>query len=78
MSFRTVRRRAKRAEGERGICYAAGEAILRLVLASKNRVLYVCVTGFLMARVLQHKSGECAGFTQRYKVNRLVYYEVFQ
>jgi putative endonuclease len=48
------------------------------ILASKNRVLYVGVTGFLMARVLQHKSGECEGFTQRYKVNRLVYYEVFQ
>ena len=40
--------------------------------------LYVASPGFLMARVLQHKSGECAGFTQRYKVNRLVYYEVFQ
>jgi putative endonuclease len=48
------------------------------ILASKNRVLYVGVTGFLMARVLQHKSGECEGFTQRYKVNRLVYFEVFQ
>ena len=48
------------------------------ILVSKNRVLYVGVTGFLMARVLQHKSGECEGFTQRYKVNRLVYYEVFQ
>ncbi len=48
------------------------------ILASKNRVLYVGVTGFLMARVLQHKSGQCEGFTQRYKVNRLVYYEVFQ
>jgi putative endonuclease len=41
-------------------------------------VLYVGVTGFLMARILQHKSGECEGFTQRYKVNRLVYFEVFQ
>ena len=48
------------------------------ILASKNRVLYVGVTGFLMARILQHRYGECEGFTQRYKVNRLVYYEVFQ
>jgi putative endonuclease len=47
-------------------------------LASKSRILYVGVTGSLMARVLQHKSGECEGFTQRYKVDRLVYYEVFQ
>ena len=48
------------------------------ILASKNRVLYVGVTGFLMARILQHKAGECKGFTKKYKVNRLVYYEVFQ
>ena len=28
------------------------------IMASKGRVLYVGVTGFLFARVLQHKSGE--------------------
>ncbi|HYL94234.1 MAG TPA: hypothetical protein VET69_00420 [Terriglobales bacterium] len=39
------------------------------ILSSKGRVLHVGVTGFLMARVLQHKSGACEGFTQRYKVN---------
>jgi putative endonuclease len=48
------------------------------ILASKSRILYVGVTGSLMSRVLQHKSGECEGFTQKYKVSRLVYYEVFQ
>jgi putative endonuclease len=48
------------------------------ILASKSHILYVGVTGSLMARVLQHKSGECEGFTRRYKVDRLVYYEVFQ
>jgi putative endonuclease len=48
------------------------------IMASKSQTLYVGVSGFLMARVLQHKSGECEGFTQRYNVYRLVYYEVFQ
>ncbi len=48
------------------------------ILASKSRILYVGVTGSLMSRMLQHKSGECEGFTQKYKVSRLVYYEVFQ
>ena len=48
------------------------------VLASQSRVLYVGVTGFLMARVLQHKSGECEGLTQRHKVNPMVHFEVFQ
>ncbi len=48
------------------------------IMASKSRVLYVGVTGFLMPRIIQHKTGEVDGFTRRYKVNRLVYYETFQ
>jgi len=28
--------------------------------------------------MLQHRSGEVEGFTKRYNVNRLVYYEVFR
>jgi putative endonuclease len=47
------------------------------IMASKGRVLYVGVTGFLMSRVLQHKAGE-SGFTGRYHIDRLVYYEVFK
>ena len=47
------------------------------IMSSKSRVLYVGVTGFLMARVLQHKAGE-GSFTARYHVNRLVYYEEFR
>jgi len=31
------------------------------ILASKSRVLYVRVTGFLMARVLQHKPQNVKG-----------------
>ena len=48
------------------------------IMASKSRVLYVGMTGFLMQRVQQHKTGECEGFTKKYNVNRLVYYEVFK
>jgi predicted GIY-YIG superfamily endonuclease len=38
------------------------------ILASKSRVLYVGVTGFLLQRVLQHKAGDGDGFTGRYRV----------
>jgi putative endonuclease len=47
------------------------------IMSSKNRTLYVGVTGFLMSRVLQHKA-EAGGFTQKYRVNRLVHYETFR
>jgi putative endonuclease len=48
------------------------------ILSSKGRVLYVGMTGFLSARMLQHKSRKTDGFTRRYHVDRLVYYEVFR
>ena len=48
------------------------------IMASKSRVLYVGVAGSLMSRVLQHKACEIEGFTKRYNITRLAYYEVFQ
>ena len=41
-------------------------------------MLYVGVTGFLMARVLRHRAGEGGAFTRQYRVHRLVYYQGFQ
>ena len=48
------------------------------ILASKSRVIYVGFTGDLHSRVLQHKREEIDGFTKRYHVNRLVYFENFK
>jgi putative endonuclease len=48
------------------------------IIASKTRVIYVGMTGFLMQRILQHKRGEGGKFSTKYHANRLVYYEVFQ
>ena len=48
------------------------------ILASKSRSIYVGMTGFLMARVLRHRDGEGGAFTRKYKIHRLVYYEVFR
>ena len=48
------------------------------IMVSKGRVLYVGMTGFLVPRVLQHKAGETDGFTRRYHVTRLVFYESFR
>ena len=56
----------------------AGENIYYVyIVASKSRVIYVGMTGFLMARVLRHRAGEGGAFTRKYRVHRLVYYEVF-
>jgi putative endonuclease len=47
-------------------------------MASRSRNLYAGVTDSIFHRALQHKSGEIEGFTKRYKINRLVYYEEFK
>src|SRR5947209_1687184 len=48
------------------------------MMASKSRVIYIGMTGFLYERVMQHKNDEIEGFTKRYNVNRLVYFERFR
>jgi len=48
------------------------------ILASqKNGTLYTGVTNNLLERINQHKNKVIKGFTEKYNVNQLVYYEVF-
>ena len=46
------------------------------ILASKrNGTLYVGVTSNLPQRIARHKAGEADGFTKKYGVHTLVWYE---
>src|SRR5207244_272405 len=45
------------------------------IMASNSLVLYVGVTSDLERRVFQHKNQLIEGFTDKYNVDRLVYYE---
>lgn len=45
------------------------------IMASHTRVLYTGVTNDLLRRVYQHKQCRLPGFTSRYNVTRLVYFE---
>ena len=48
------------------------------ILTNKyNRVLYTGVTRNLVKRVYEHKAKLKEGFTSKYNVNKLVYFEVF-
>jgi putative endonuclease len=48
------------------------------IMASRSLNLYTGVTNSIYQRALQHKSGEIDGFTNKYNINRLVYYEMFE
>ena len=43
-----------------------------------NTVLYTGVTNDLRRRAYEHRTGQGGGFTSRYKVKKLVWYEVCQ
>ncbi|MBA3760458.1 MAG: GIY-YIG nuclease family protein [Gemmatimonadales bacterium] len=47
------------------------------ILASRTLRRHVGVTNDLIRRVHEHKSGAMPGFTRRYGINRLVYFESF-
>jgi len=48
------------------------------ILASKrNGTLYIGVTNNLLKRVYEHRNDFVDGFTKKYHVHNLVYYEVY-
>ena len=47
------------------------------IMASASRVLYIGVTNDLARRVMQHQQKRIPGFTARYRVTELVYFEAF-
>ena len=46
-----------------------------LMASKRNGTLYVGVTSDLVQRIWQHKSDSLEGFTKRYRVHTLVWYE---
>jgi len=56
-----------------------GKNYYTYILANKrNNVVYVGVSDDLVKRVWQHKNKVVKGFTQKYNVDRLVYYEIYE
>ena len=52
------------------------ESYIYLLANKHNNVLYTGVTNDLIRRIYEHKSKLVVGFTQKYNVDRLVYYEI--
>jgi putative endonuclease len=48
-----------------------------LMTNKNNTVIYTGITSDLKRRVYEHKEKFIDGFTKRYNINKLVYYEIF-
>ena len=48
------------------------------IVASRSRHIYTGMTNDIRRRIAEHKSGEITGFTQKYRINRLVYVERYR
>jgi len=48
------------------------------IMTNRSKTLYVGITNNLIRRVREHKTGTGSGFTARYNLDRLVYFERFE
>jgi putative endonuclease len=49
------------------------------ILTNKNNtVLYIGITSDIVRRCIEHRTKKFKGFTSRYNVDRLIYYEEFR
>lgn len=69
---------ARRSAGHPGDGVAVPKTYYVYILASKrNGTLYIGVTNDLARRCWEHREGIVPGFTRKYAVKLLVYYEIF-
>ena len=52
--------------------------VLYILASKRNGTLYIGVTSDLIKRIWQHKNNSVAGFTKKYNVHTLVYFEQHQ
>jgi len=55
--------------------YRAKCPCVYILASTRNGTLYIGVTSDLFQRIALHKQGLIQGFTKKYRVHRLVYYE---
>jgi len=60
------------------ICIMSQQYYVYIMTSKRNTVLYTGVTNDLRRRVYEHREKLVDGFTRKYNVTKLVYYEIFQ
>ncbi|MGD1045002.1 MAG: GIY-YIG nuclease family protein [Bacteroidota bacterium] len=57
--------------------YEERQYFVYIMTNKNNTVLYTGMTNDLIRRVYEHKEKRVKGFTKRYNITKLVYYEIF-
>ena len=52
-------------------------AYIYILATQRNKMLYIGVTNNLVRRVYEHKQGIVDGFTKKFNIKKLVYYEQY-
>jgi putative endonuclease len=60
-----------------GVCSLSKTYYVYILASKRNGTLYIGVTNELRRRVWEHKEGLIEGFTKKYGVKMLVYFETF-
>jgi len=47
-----------------------------ILTSKRNSVLYIGVTSNLIKRIYEHKNNIIEGFSKKYRIHKLVYYEI--
>ena len=58
-------------------CYNTVMYYVYILTNANNNVFYVGITGRIIRRIFEHKESVLPGFTQRYRVKKLLYYEEY-
>ena len=60
------------------MCKMTKQPYVYILASKKNGTLYIGVTSNLIQRIWQHKNNQVEGFTKKYNVHTLVYYEQYE
>jgi putative endonuclease len=54
------------------------QPVLYILASKRNGTLYTGVTSNLVKRIWEHRNNQLEGFTKKYQIHMLVYYEVHE
>ncbi|MCY4177074.1 MAG: GIY-YIG nuclease family protein [Endozoicomonadaceae bacterium] len=54
------------------------QPVVYMLANDRNGTLYIGVTSYLVQRIWQHKNNQIEGFTSKYQIHRLVWFELHE